>query len=521
GEKVVAGLEKTFTLVKTLVTEGPMAAWEQLKEIAGDMRDAFIDAVKDFIATKIIEQAITWLVSIFVPGAGIIKAIIGIYDTIVFFIQKAKEIMQMIGNFLGSIAEIAAGNIGAAADALENGLARGLSLVINFLAKLLHLDGITSKIRNAISKIRAKVDAVIEKVAKWVAEKAKKIWGKITGKEEPKKEGADSAAGDATPISFEVKEPFSMDGKSHHLILQVKANTPSLLIASDPALLIPALENAMTEVRSSSRTATEKADILDWLERAHKEAKDVPFTVKARINDVLKGKPHEHKAEQEAIAREEAKELAQIANVLFTLSRKWNVKALDDFFKAPPTRRYIPGSSQTEIGKFIRGRLYENMHDWSSASKSFKTAEFPGLKTKVLAIQSDAVAAKNKGNKAGLQIAKDKWQDAIDNGLILKNADIFTHTPDVSDYHADHDPPLTDRWNAGGNDGDDNLREKQVKGNLVLMTSEKNLSLGSRGGNYDPFVLPRFTSSIADGGIVYARSIDGKRFVDAAKKPIT
>lgn len=179
GENVVGGLEKTFTLVKTLITEGPMAAWEQLKEMAGEMRDAFVDAVKDFIKTKIIEQAITWIVGIFVPGAGIVKAIIGIYDTIVFFINKAKQIMQMISNFLGSIGSIAAGNIGAAADAMENGLARGLSLVINFLAQLLHLNGITDKIRNAIQKIRDKVDIVLLKVAKWIAEKAKGLFSKV------------------------------------------------------------------------------------------------------------------------------------------------------------------------------------------------------------------------------------------------------------------------------------------------------------------------------------------------------
>jgi DNA anti-recombination protein RmuC len=184
GEPVVAGLEKTFTLVKTLITEGPMAAWEQLKEMAGEMRDAFIEAVKDFIKMKIIEQAIQWLVSLFIPGAGIIKAVIGIYDTIVFFIQKAKQIVQMISNFLGSIAEIAAGNIGAAADAMENGLARGLSLVISFLAQLLHLSGITSKIRDAIQKIRGKVDAVLLKVAKWIAEKAKKLFAKVFGKKD-------------------------------------------------------------------------------------------------------------------------------------------------------------------------------------------------------------------------------------------------------------------------------------------------------------------------------------------------
>jgi hypothetical protein len=180
-EPVVAGLEKTFTLVKTLVTEGPMAAWEQLKEMAGEMRDAFIDAVKDFIKQKIVEEAIKWVVALFVPGAGLIKAAIGIYDTIVFFIQKAKQIMQMISNFLGSIADIAAGNIGAAADAMENGLARGLSLVISFLAQLLHLNAITGKIKAAIEKIKTKVDAVLLKVAKWIANKAKDLLSRGLG----------------------------------------------------------------------------------------------------------------------------------------------------------------------------------------------------------------------------------------------------------------------------------------------------------------------------------------------------
>ena len=73
-EPVVKGLEDGFKLVQTLVVEGPIAAWEQLKEMAGEMRDAFIDAVKDFIKQKIIEEAIKWIVSLFIPGAGLIKA---------------------------------------------------------------------------------------------------------------------------------------------------------------------------------------------------------------------------------------------------------------------------------------------------------------------------------------------------------------------------------------------------------------------------------------------------------------
>jgi hypothetical protein len=178
-EPVVEGMEKGFEIVKALITEGPMAAWEQLQEMAGEMKEAFVDAVKNWIKETIIVKAIEFIASLIIPGAGIIKAIIGIYDTIVFFIQKAKDIAQMVGNFLGSIGEIAMGNIGAAANALENGLATALTLVISFLAKLIHLDGVTAKIRAALNKIRGKVENMMAKVAKWIAEKAKKLWGGV------------------------------------------------------------------------------------------------------------------------------------------------------------------------------------------------------------------------------------------------------------------------------------------------------------------------------------------------------
>jgi hypothetical protein len=101
----------------------------------------------------------------------------------------------MVGNFLGAIAEIAAGNIGAAADALEKGLARALKLVIDFLARLLRLSGITKKIQQAIEKIRSKVDTALDKVVKWIADKAKALVKKVVTAGVPKdpKERLDAA----------------------------------------------------------------------------------------------------------------------------------------------------------------------------------------------------------------------------------------------------------------------------------------------------------------------------------------
>jgi hypothetical protein len=220
-EKVVDGFETTFELVQTLRKEGMMAAWEQLKGMATEMKDAFVTAVSDWIKWTIVKEAIKTAVAAFTPGAGIIRAIIGIYDTIVFFIQKAKDIMKMIGNFLNSISEIAAGNIGAAAEALENGLARGLVLVIDFLARLLRLKGVTAAIKKVLDKIRGKVDGVLDRIAKWVADKAKGLWS--------------SAKKTAAKILswWKVKKPFTgADGKTHTINVDRVNKKPVITVRS-------------------------------------------------------------------------------------------------------------------------------------------------------------------------------------------------------------------------------------------------------------------------------------------------
>jgi len=262
GEPVVVGLEKTFTLVKTLITRGPMAAWEQLKEMANDMKEAFIGAVKDFIKWKIVEEAIKWVVSLFIPGAGLIKAAIGIYDTIVFFIQKAKQIAKMIANFLGSIGQIAAGNIGAAADAMETGLKRALSLVISFLAKLLHLDAVTAKIRAAIQKIRGKVDDALLKVAKWIWGKAQKLFGKV-------KEGAKAAV--AKLASWWKREKrFTVGGEAHRVFYAGGPKNAKIRVASDEK----GIEDFLKETKPKAKSGPKK-EAWDAANTAQELVKDL------------------------------------------------------------------------------------------------------------------------------------------------------------------------------------------------------------------------------------------------------
>jgi len=325
-EPVVAGMEKGFALVQTLVKEGPMAAWEQLKEMAGEMRDAFVDAVKDFIKQKIIEEAIKWLVSLFVPGAGLIKAALGIYDTIVFFIQKAKQIIQMVSNFLGSISEIAAGNIAAAADAMEKGLARGLSLVISFLAQLLRMSGITDKIKKALEKIRGKVDAVLLKVAKWVADKGKKLYG--AGK---------AAAGKAVETIKKFvfpKMPFQAEGKTHHVTVEQRGESAELVVTGSTTTVSEHLYRLKPKCQSLPTKAKQTA-----AEKLRTDALALRATAATTLEEVLRGRANQSRLQTDT-------------EKMFNLIRDiWKMLGVDELLVEPNNREELEVDRHGSLAK--------------------------------------------------------------------------------------------------------------------------------------------------------------------------
>ncbi|HWU84439.1 MAG TPA: DUF4157 domain-containing protein, partial [Rhodocyclaceae bacterium] len=183
GETPVKLMEEGFSIVVTLVREGPAAAWEQLKASLGNLRDMAIGAITDFVVDTVVTKAVPKIVSMFIPGAGFIGAIISIYDTIMVFVQKMTKIAQVIGAFVNSIVQIAAGNIGAAAKRVESVLAGLLSLAISFLAGFAGLNKIGDKIMGVIQKIRAPIDKAIDGAINWVVAMAKKLFAKAFGKD--------------------------------------------------------------------------------------------------------------------------------------------------------------------------------------------------------------------------------------------------------------------------------------------------------------------------------------------------
>lgn len=175
GEPAVKAMEVGFDIVVTLVTQGPAAAWEKIKEHLTNLKEMVLEGIKDFVITTIVQKAVPKLIAMFIPGAGFISAIVSIYDTVMVFVNKISQIIQVVTAFLDSIVAIAGGAIDAAAAKVEKILARLLSLAINFLAGFIGLGKVADKIMGVIEKVRAVVDKAIDALINWIVTAAKKL----------------------------------------------------------------------------------------------------------------------------------------------------------------------------------------------------------------------------------------------------------------------------------------------------------------------------------------------------------
>ena len=114
--------------------------------------------------------AVTKLVTMFNPVGAIIQGIITIYNTIMFFIERAQQIARLVNSILDSIESIAKGATKTASDFVEKTLANTLPVIIAFLARWLGLGSVTEYIRDIIGKIRAAIAGALEKLGLWIAD---------------------------------------------------------------------------------------------------------------------------------------------------------------------------------------------------------------------------------------------------------------------------------------------------------------------------------------------------------------
>ena len=195
GETIVTAAEKGFEIVSVLITEGPMGLWEWIKQEAATIKDTIIDSIKDWALTAIVKSAVTQLALMCNPVGAIVRAIIAIYDLVMWLVDNIQRIISFVNSVVDSVAAIAAGQISGAANYIESSIARTIPMILSGLAQFLKLGGIAKKIQDAIKKVRKPIDDAIDKGIGFVVGKVK---GWFKGKKGKK--------GDAKKIKDENKK---------------------------------------------------------------------------------------------------------------------------------------------------------------------------------------------------------------------------------------------------------------------------------------------------------------------------
>lgn len=174
-EKAIEMGEKALEIFKKIKAGGFGALWDMIKDKAEEIKGMVMEKIRDFISTEVIKAGIVKLVSMLNPVGAIAQAIMGIYNAVMFFVENGSRIAAFVSSIFDSIANIAAGSLGAASAAVEGALAKTIPIIINFIARLAGLGNLGAKVAKVIQAIQKPVNMVLEKLAGIVAKIVKPL----------------------------------------------------------------------------------------------------------------------------------------------------------------------------------------------------------------------------------------------------------------------------------------------------------------------------------------------------------
>lgn len=223
-------LSGIWTFIKDVWERGPIAIWEYVQEQLSNLWTMVLEQVQNWIMTRIVEQVTTRLLSLLDPTGimAVVNSFIAFYRAVQSFIEKLREMLEIVNSFVAGVANIARGNVADAANFLEAALARAVPVAIGFLANQVGLRGLGTRIAEMISGLRDRVNAAID----WLIDKALAAGGAIINL--GKKAGS-AAVGWIKQVLGIEKRFEAKDKSKHRVFFKEKEGKPQLMLNPDPA----------------------------------------------------------------------------------------------------------------------------------------------------------------------------------------------------------------------------------------------------------------------------------------------
>lgn len=226
-------LEGIWTFIKDVQERGMAAIWDKIQEQLTRLWDMVLDAVKNWVMERIINQMVARLLSMLDPTGimAVINSAIAIYRAVQSFIRYLRQMLEVINSFVNGVADIAEGNVTTAANYLENTMGRAMPIVVGFFANQVGLSGIGRRIAEIIGRVREMVDRALTWLVNRAVDTGMALIDRMMAF------GRDVAGRVINAIRGWLgfrKEFRTNNGENHSLYLREQGGSVQMIMASNP-----------------------------------------------------------------------------------------------------------------------------------------------------------------------------------------------------------------------------------------------------------------------------------------------
>jgi hypothetical protein len=245
GEENVERVEYVWGYLEQATTQGLSGLWEEAKEFLGGLWDMVVGEAQNWAMVTLVQKAVLKLATMWNPAGALVQVVTTAWDLFQWTLENASRVKQLVDAVAGSMAEIADGVIGKAANWIEQALAKlvpmAVSLLANVLGLGLGLGGIGARLKDIIHKAGYFIEGAIEKLLQ-------KINRLLPGGREPKEHPAavehDSSKdsprqpADMSKAQSSLQEAvppvvFKAGREDHHLWIESKKGKSEIWLASN------------------------------------------------------------------------------------------------------------------------------------------------------------------------------------------------------------------------------------------------------------------------------------------------
>lgn len=289
GEENVERLDYVLDYVETVREDGWIGLFERIRDELTGLAGLVLGQIKEFLVTKLLMAAVSWIASLFSPVGAIVKLLFTVWNLFLFLKDQLMRIAAIVKSVVASISDIAHGVLGDAADKVEGALAKFLPVAIDLVMKLLGITGVSQRVRKVIQDIRERIDKAADKLihkAMKLFKPKKKQAGENKSdagedaadvhdaQQDPaadgRKPGALGAGSDGVTLGGEMT--FAGGGEEHTLFIDVSGQNANVMMHSQERTVASWLTQLQGQVDNKAETKgwapEEKQEIADALSTA-------------------------------------------------------------------------------------------------------------------------------------------------------------------------------------------------------------------------------------------------------------